>query len=1200
MKDTTPLVDDGVRTVGSTEMAGALETRGVLCPDSTERAESGDYRDLFERSPLSMWVRDVSTLRFLAVNQAAIDCYGYSREEFLEMTVRDILIPEDVCRFAAGYTACDSAEAAVPSDWRHRTKSGRIFDVELSRSPVTFQGRAAVMVVAKDIAKRRQSEILLKLRYDLSRLMTENSGDIAEAALQLLTESLGYQAAELWLRDPGSGTFHIGSSWEGSGNDVRDSYPIPGSATKADCGTPYVRGCCEPCWTPDAGDHPRGQSQRGRARQPFALLEVPIKADSRVIGALLLFARQQASPPSVVKDALLDVGSLMGQYVARREAEQQSRQAEQEFRTLFEEAPLPYHEIDSRGRIVRVNHAECQLLGFQPSEMIGQPVWRFVSAADREASETAVRAKLRGNVDPRPFERRYTRADGREFVFQMHESVIWSSTGKVAGIRTAMLDLTAMRTAQGRIEFQAGLLDRVKDAVVACDPQYRITFWNPAAERLYGCKAEEVLGKTAPDVVPMELDEAEYRSMEEELYRRGEWSGEIVFRTRDGGRLTIDLSATVLLNAAGQAAGIVGIHRDVTQRKAIEERVRVLSRAVEQSPVSILITDRNGTIEYANSKACETTQYTLDELVGRHPRVFKSGFTAPDQYRTLWETIQSQEWHGVFHNRRKDGSLYWEAATIGPVRDERGTIVHYLAVKEDITERRAMEEALSRSEERFRIAVENSADLVYERDIDQGTIQVFGGNLDPNSELRLCAPKDDLELFRLIHPCDRARLRAAIDRHESLQEPLREEFRFVLPSGSVRHVMVRASLHGGVSGTPRRSIGVLEDVTEVRVAERANAELAAIIESNDAAIISKDLEGTVLTWNPGAERLYGYSATEMAGRDIGVLWGPERAQEESAIRERLRRGEQISHLETVAVSKNGDLIPVLVTISPMRNCRGEIVGASHVAWDLSEQKRLQQQLAQSQKLESIGQLAAGIAHEINTPIQYIGDNAQFLSDAFTDVLKCASPGNPGSEDVDLDYLREEVPAAIVQLSQGVEHVARIVRAMKELSHPGAAELSPADLNRAIESTIVVSRNEWKYVADMEADLDPTLPQVPCIVGEFNQVILNLIVNAAHAIAEAKRAPGRKGTIRISTKHSGDFAEVRVSDTGTGIPQAIQSKIFDPFFTTKPVGKGTGQGLAIAHAVITQKHRGTLQFETREGAGTTFIIRLPLESMEGLR
>jgi PAS domain S-box-containing protein len=266
-------------------------------------------------------------------------------------------------------------------------------------------------------------------------------------------------------------------------------------------------------------------------------------------------------------------------------------------------------------------------------------------------------------------------------------------------------------------------------------------------------------------------------------------------------------------------------------------------------------------------------------------------------------------------------------------------------------------------------------------------------------------------------------------------------------------------------------------------------------------------------------------------------------------------------------------------------------------FDMSEVKQLQSQLAQAQKLESVGQLAAGVAHEINTPIQYVGDNAKFLEDAFRELIKISNgriaAHQSQTEARELDYLKAEVPTAIAQLIEGVNQVARIVRAMKEFSHPGPIEKAAVDINQAIESTVLVSKHEWKFVAEVTTDFDPDLPPVPCVVGELNQVILNLIVNAAHAIADVVPDSGEKGRIHISTRQRDSVVEISVADTGTGIPESIQSRVFDPFFTTKPVGKGTGQGLAIAHTVIVQKHKGTLRFESEPGRGTTFVIELPL-------
>jgi signal transduction histidine kinase len=273
------------------------------------------------------------------------------------------------------------------------------------------------------------------------------------------------------------------------------------------------------------------------------------------------------------------------------------------------------------------------------------------------------------------------------------------------------------------------------------------------------------------------------------------------------------------------------------------------------------------------------------------------------------------------------------------------------------------------------------------------------------------------------------------------------------------------------------------------------------------------------------------------------------------------------------------------------------------------------QLLQAQKLESVGQLAAGIAHEINTPVQYVSTNMDFLDQAFTDMSEVIrsftsclekTEGNVVTpeisqelrqilDDTDWAYLEQEIPESINQSKDGLARVSSIVRAMKEFSHPGSKEKEPVDLAHIIKTTIVVARNEWKYVSDIETDFDSNLPAVVCVAEEIGQVILNLLINAAHAIEGklGENPEGGKGTITIKTKMNGHFAEIHISDTGIGIPDEIKIRIFDPFFTTKKVGKGTGQGLAIVHNVIIEKHGGNIIVESAPGLGTTFILSLPL-------
>jgi two-component system sensor histidine kinase TtrS len=324
---------------------------------------------------------------------------------------------------------------------------------------------------------------------------------------------------------------------------------------------------------------------------------------------------------------------------------------------------------------------------------------------------------------------------------------------------------------------------------------------------------------------------------------------------------------------------------------------------------------------------------------------------------------------------------------------------------------------------------------------------------------------------------------------------------------------------------------------------------------------------------------------------------------------------------TTHLSKTGSRIPVEVFLQYVKPT-GDTGRFVAIVRDISqrleeakEKEKLQSQLLHTQKLESVGQLAAGIAHEINTPTQYVGTNIDFLEDGFKDVVTLIDAYqrllvavknnnvNPalireaeeGLEAADWDYLAQEFPLAIVQSKDGVHRISTIVRAMKEFSHPGSKEKIPLSLNDLISTTLIVSRNEWKYVADVETDFAGDLPQVPCLSDEMGQVFLNLLVNASHAISAqlGDKPNGQKGRIAITTRRTDTQVEIRFQDTGCGIPGDILAKVFDPFFTTKEVGKGTGQGLAIARDVIVNKHGGALEVESELGQGATFIIRLPI-------
>jgi PAS domain S-box-containing protein len=800
--------------------------------------------------------------------------------------------------------------------------------------------------------------------------------------------------------------------------------------------------------------------------------------------------------------------TLCRDITARKQAEEVLRQSEEKFRVLFETSRDAIMLLDRTG-FLDCNQATLDIFGCASRD-------RFISKhpcelspprqLDGSDSFTAAQAHIEAAyaVGSQFFEWLHKRTDGTVFFaevllsrFELHGKTV---------LQAVVRDITTRKRAEERLRdseaLYHSLVENLPQNVFRKDVQGRFTFVNRRFCQTTGRKMEEILGKTDFDFYPAELA-TKYRNDDCRIME----TGEIVETTEEhqapgSPRTYVRVAKSPLRDAQGNVIGVQGIFWDITESRRVGEQLRKLSLAVEQSPASVVITDPQGNIEYINHKFAEVTGYTLEEVIGKNPRVLKSGETPPQRYRELWETITAgREWHGEFHNKKKNGELFWESAIVTPIKNQSGDATHFLAIKEDITERKRTEQELRESEARFRSLTDAAQD----------------------------------------------------------------------------------------------------------------------------AIIMMDPEGRISFWNKAAERFFGYTRTEVLCKPLHEVIAPSHYLPtwQKGLQQFQKTGEGAAlgkTLELQAKRKDESIFPIELSVSAV-GLSGEW-HAIGIIRDISQRKRAEEQqammeiqLRQAMKLEAIGQLAAGIAHEINTPTQYVGDNIRFLQDAFADMSKALKSydrllqtNRQGAvapqfveeveaaiQEVDLGYLNEEIPRAIAQSLEGVGRVATIVKAMKEFSHPGVEEKQAIDLNHAIESTVTVCRNEWKYVAEMVTEFDPDLPPVPCLPGELNQVILNLIINASHAIADAVGGgENGKGTITVRTRHDSNWAEIRVSDTGTGIPEEHRKKIFTPFFTTKEVGKGTGQGLAISHSVVVGKHGGTIEFETELGKGTTFIIRLPLD------
>jgi PAS domain S-box-containing protein len=579
-----------------------------------------------------------------------------------------------------------------------------------------------------------------------------------------------------------------------------------------------------------------------------------------------------------------------------------------------------------------------------------------------------------------------------------------------------------------------------------------------------------------------------------------------------------------------------------------------------------------------------------------------------------------QEDEADYRLRRADGQFRWHRVQSSPIRGQDGRVVRWIVSATDIQDKNALAECLRQSQR------ETEEALTLMRAVFSAAPVGFGL---VDREFRFVQVNESLAAMAGRPVADHFGKRVA-DVVPDMWPALEHVYRQVLETGVARAGMEMnnpsrddPNLIRSVLGNfyPVRlqdeiiGIGIIVvDATEL---DQARAFRAAVMENMAEGLCTVDTDGLVTSVNPAAVALLGWDEAQLVGRGMvavtecdpvdgaPVEGGADRLQGVWA------EGTSIRAAEGTVGRADGSTLPIAYSATPLR-FGAHVGGAVIVFRDISESRnRAAAELAMrhDQKLESLGRLSAGLAHEINAPIQFVGDNTRFLAEAYHDMLElllvyreCLGIGSgelswqdrqrraaEAERKADIDYLTAEVPAAVAQSLDGIERVASLVRAMKSFSYKDSAHGTYADLNEAIKTTLTVARNEIKYVADVVLDLGD-LPEVFCHVGDLNQVFLNLLVNSADALQEKDE----RGEIRITTHVEGNTAVISFADNGSGIPEHLRHAIFEPFFTTKGIGKGTGQGLALAHAIVTEKHGGTIEMRSAAGQGTEFTLRLPVE------
>lgn len=664
-------------------------------------------------------------------------------------------------------------------------------------------------------------------------------------------------------------------------------------------------------------------------------------------------------------------------------------------------------------------------------------------------------------------------------------------------------------------EFFGSIIQNAATPMFILDKNHKIIFWNNALAKLTGRSSFEMVGTKQqwkafydtkrPVMADLILENA-LKSQVDMLYEHNSSSRFTTGALKaegwyeiNGKRYYLFFEAAPVKNRGNEIIAAVETLEDITERKQMEERLSHLTRAMEQSPATIVMTDVQGNIEYVNPKFTEVTGYTASEAIGKNPRVLKSGEIDQSGYKDLWSTISAgKEWRGEFHNKRKDGSLYWEYASISPLFDAAGEISGYLAVKEDITARKIVEAELATSRQALEVSHEKLAQLF--KQVSEGKRE-WEETLDClNDFVMLTDPQHRVRRYnKLLADCT----------GKGYQELLGTDWRELLTEAG----FVFVSFNG--------NIGELKHERSARVYDIKLYEI-----KNEDAVIA--------------------------------------------------------------------LVVSLNDTTELRETTAELEKA------YSELKEAQLQIYQQEKMASIGQLAAGVAHEINNPMGFINSNLGSLDKYISRINEyfklldddCNMKASTLSDEIiaerkrlKLDRILNDAHELIVESQDGAARVRRIVADLKSFSRVDQAEQGLVNINEALETTINIAWNEIKYVADLERNFGE-IPEILCYPQQLNQVFLNLLVNAAHALGS------KHGIINVKTWQDEDNVCISVSDNGCGIAQENLTKIFEPFFTTKEVGKGTGLGLSISFDII-KKHGGTITVDSEIDIGTTFTVKLPV-------
>ena len=726
------------------------------------------------------------------------------------------------------------------------------------------------------------------------------------------------------------------------------------------------------------------------------------------------------------------------------------------------------------------------------------------------------------------------------------------------------------------------ILEMLRDVQADLFALERVDRLAPALERL---------SRAAVDVVLLDLDLPDSKGIETFHRAHDGAAGQpiIVISGLDDETLALEAvrsgAQDYLVKGRIEGHLLARVIRYAIERQRTEVQLRWLTLAVDQSPASIFITDSRGTIQYVNHKFTEITGYSAAEAIGQTPRLLKSGLTPPEYYRALWSTIQAgSTWHAEIQNRRKSGQLYWDEVTISPIRDANGAIARFLAVQEDITDRKRTEQALRERDERFQQLADNINEVFFVQDIQfRETLYI-----SPAYEKvwgRTCQSlyDDPRSFLDPVPPEDQARLIASIARNQQGEDGGDVDFRVVRPDGDVRWMLAHAVPVRNAQGEVYRIAGVALDITERRRAEealRANEQrLRTLFETVHLLVLGLDVQGDVEYVNPFFLEVTGYTRDEMIGRSWFEFLPKAQRESLQGVFGELIKSEAHSHYENPIVTKKGEERLIAWNNTVPRDAQGRPTGTLSIGEDITERQRLEQQLRQAQKMEAIGRLAGGVAHDFNNVLTAIF--------GYTDLM---------SEDLPPD---SPLQPDVAEVRKAAQRAAGLTRQLLAFSRQQVLEPVVLNANDLIEDFEKMLGRMIGEDVEVRLALARDLGNVRADPGQVQQVLMNLVVNARDAMPTGGKLLIETANADLSQPYvelhqpvvPGQYVMLAVTDTGVGMSADLKTRIFEPFFTTKDKGKGTGLGLSTVYGIVKQSG-GYVWVYSELGRGTTFKIYLP--------